>query len=256
MEDDPFYSPKLLLDRARKNIERLNESGKSFAESTPYAVSCDFDPNLGKYVYKIGINKPTPPEFSMDTAEILSGLKSALDHSLCASVSVLSPAKQLSGISFPFADIEGHFDGAVRKGCGKLAPEITAFVRTLKPYKGGDDALWLMNRLSGINRHRIIQPVALSGENAFAINYLHIPTGGVDIPCPEWDATKNQLIFAYACRRDLQYDLNFAFHISFGKVDMVAGQPVVPVLRYFLGEVERIVMGIEAETNRLLASRS
>jgi hypothetical protein len=254
MEQDYFRSARLLVGRAKEHIEGLNESGKAFADSQPYAVSCDFDSEAGEYVYTVRIVQAMPDSFALDTADALNNMKSALDQAVCASVSAIFPARTLDGVCFPFADIQVHFDGAVRRGCKKVASDIVTLLRGFQPYKGGNDLLWLMNQLSKMNRHRVLQPVELSGKHSFSINRMII-NGATKVMAPLWDHARKELIFARAAQPNLEYDLNFIFHISFGDVEIVRAQPAVPILRRFADEVDRIVLAIEAETQRVVESR-
>ena len=46
-----------------------------------------------------------------------------------------------------------------------------------------------------------------------------------------------------------------AFDVTFGDVEIVGGQPIVGVLRKMAAEVDRVVLGIEAETARLKTAK-
>ncbi len=255
MNNDPFDSPKLLLNHAREHIENLNARGQAFVESKPYAEVCELDGDTEEYVYSIRLTTPAPAAFALVAADALNNLKSVLDQTVCGSVILLDPKRSLGGVCFPFGNSADHFKAAQREGCKKVAPEIVTVISGFHPYKGGNDPLWLMNSLSKMNRHRILQPVIFAGENRIAVNTMVI-TGPAKIMAPVWDRSKNELIFARTGQPNLKYDLQFSLHIAFGDVDIVAGQPAIPILRGFADIVERIVAAIEGETRRVLAARS
>ena len=75
-------------------------------------------------------------------------------------------------------------------------------------------------------------------------------TGGLVIA--KWDTEKNEIVIARKTPdTKLEYNAQIAFHVSFGKVEAVAGKPVIGFLNAAAGEVERIVMALEAESRRI-----
>jgi hypothetical protein len=193
-------------------------------------------------------------DLALIAADVLSNFKSALDHALCASVATLDPSAALNGISFPFGASLTHYENARRVGCQKVAPEILPIIDMAQPYKGGNDLLWAMNALTGINRHRMLQAVALVAENGFHIRQMISPAKGFSIMVPHWDRVKNELIFFRTADPDLAYDLDVEFFIAFGDVEIVGGKPAIPVLNGFSYMVEEIIGAIEAQTT-IIASR-
>jgi hypothetical protein len=252
MTPDPFENLRLLLARAREHIDDLNAKGSAFAETKPYAIVTELESETGEYVYKVRCTAAAPPSFVMVAADALNNLKSTLDQTVCASALMLRPGGSLGGICFPFGDTEDHFHAAERIGCKKIAPEIKSIIRGFKPYKGGNDPLWVMNSLSKANRHRMLQLVVLAAANAIGVNYM-VLKGPAKIMSPIWDTSKHEMIFARTSEPNLQYDLQFVFHIVFGDVDVVRNQPAVPILRDFAQIVEGVLVAIEAETRRILA---
>ena len=190
MAQDPFGSPKLLLSNARKHIDNLNAAGNAFAETKPYASVCELDAETGEYVYKIRVTAPMPGNFALLAADALSNLKSVLDQALCASVAILRPSASLDGISFPFGRSKPQFDAAEKVGCKKVASEIVTLIRSFQPYETGNAPLWLMNFLTKTNRHRMLQPVLLMGENMIRAR-LFSESGQLTFMAPDWDRSKH-----------------------------------------------------------------
>ena len=248
-----FDGPRLLIERAREHLGDLKRRGQAFADSKPYARFCDFDSEAGEYVHGVRVTAETPMDFTLVVADVLNNLKSALDQAVCASVSVLTPDKSLDGVCFPFGNSVAHYESARKLGRQKVSPEVVTVIDMTQPYKGGNNLLWGMNAISKMNRHRMVQPVLFAAESGFGIRTAIFPPG-TSIMVPVWDSSKNELIFFRTKSASLQYDLDVAFYIAFGDVEIMGGKPAIPALHGFSHMVEDIVGSIEAQTT-IVASR-
>ena len=257
MPADPFDSPKALLNRARELIGELNARSKAFVDMKPYSIVREFDINAREYVHKIVLREALPGGLATVAADALNNLKSTLDQSVCASLLRIKPDASLSGACFPFGDTEAHFRASAKDTFRKfnnIAPEIVSFITDIKPYKRGNDLLYLMNIISKANRHRILQPVIIQGNDNVAVMGIYV-NPGTWFPATGWDSDKQELVIVRTTNPDLKYDLHFAFEVAFGDVEVVGGKPAVPLLSAFLREVERILAGIEGRTGSILLNR-
>ena len=48
-----------------------------------------------------------------------------------------------------------------------------------------------------------------------------------------------------------QYDFDISFFVAFGEIDAIGGQPAICLLAAIAGEVNRIVLAVEAEAKRI-----
>ena len=58
-------------------------------------------------------------------------------------------------------------------------------------------------------------------------------------------------MFVVGPRGKLDYNFQLAFHIAFGNIDPLTGAEVTSTLKAIYAEVERILLGTEAEARRL-----
>lgn len=254
MPDNPFDGPRSVLSRAEEHIDDLNTRGKAFAEKKPYTTFCELDIPTAQYFYGFRLTESPPDVWSTIAKDALTNLRDALDLAVCATIRVLDPlitADGLEGVCFPFASKEDHFAGALKRGCEKVDPNIRSLISSFKPYPGGNDPLYLLKTLAQTNRHRIVQPVLFAAENSVGVHFL----GGTDFSVGPfgWDRAKNKFIIIKAGNPNVKYDFTIALHIAFGNVEIVGGQPAVPILYDFCREVARIIMTLEAESYRLKA---
>lgn len=255
-EDDPFESPKILLERAEENVRELQTRAKAFFDGKPYTDVVELDPETGEDIYKLRFTAKIPKGLNAVAADALNNLRATLDQAICTSASLLVPGVNLNGMGFPFAATEAAMEDAIRSKCKNVPPEIVALVRSLKPYKGGNDLLWALSKLSATNRHRtLITDVGASTDSM----YVHQMTfsGPGSIPAPIWDRANHELAVARITHgAKLQYDVEFSFFVAFGDVEVVGGQPTLPILGQMGTHVVKALNAIRFETLSLLKAKT
>ena len=119
-----------------------------------------------------------------------------------------------------------------------------------QPYKGGDDLLWALTRLTGVNKHQMLTAMP-AGVDSIALHAMLLFGKGQGAFRPSWDSRNNILTYAKTpIGTDLKYDLEISFHIAFGEVEIVGGSPAIPVLREIAAKVAAITHMIELECRR------
>jgi hypothetical protein len=252
---EPFRSPRPLINRAREHRAEFNTRGKAFIDGKPYAQFVEPEPDTDFSLVKVRLTEDFPDAIVAVAADAFNNLRSALDQTVCAAISVLCLGTSLSNAYFPFGKTAVDLEHSINKGCAKLPPEIVAIVRSFNPHEGGDAVFWALNALSKA-KHRAL--FALGPDvDAVEINLLEVLSDDGSLAFrPFWDATKNELVISRAHNgRVPGYDLYTSFFIAFGEVEKVQGFPVVPVLDYLTHVVERVLVAIEEETARLYFAR-
>jgi hypothetical protein len=253
---DPFRSPKALVNQAREHRAEFNTRCKAFIDKKPYTQFVEPEPDSDFCLIKVRLTEDFPDAIVAVAADAFNNLRSALDQTVCAALNVLRPNISLANVYFPFGKSAVDLEHAIAKGCAKLPPEIAAVIRSFNPHEGGDAVFWSLNALSKA-KHRTL--FALGPDiDAVEINLLEVfLDDGAEPFHPYWDTTKNELVISRARKgRVPGYDLYTSFFVAFGEVEKVKEFPVLPVLDYLTHVVERVIVGIEAETARLyLAGR-
>jgi hypothetical protein len=186
--DDRLRLIGVKIERANKHFDELEAAAQSLGEATFKLISLDHKPETGKPFLNIRPLNIYPPEIPAIAGDIAHNLRSALDHLAFHLVHVgvgfgETPPKTWADIQFPiFNSLNSYEAGKGRRIQGARREAIEAIDR-LKPYKGGNHALWLLRNLDNTDKHSFILPI---GENVIV--------GGVslkaDEPCSPVSASR------------------------------------------------------------------
>ena len=177
-----------------------------------------------------------------------------------ASLYSLNGAATSDGTGFPIWKSQAKYESGrpgVANGISKAALDI---LYALKPYQGGNDALWHLHRLDIADKHRLLLAVGAVHQNVilpspamgeFLAGALSITLGVADRQFPLKDRTEIFRV-AKAAREegDQDYDdLKFTFEIALNEPGVIEGEPVLPALH----ELADLVKGIVAAFDPLLS---
>lgn len=246
---DPFETSKFSIAWAKDHIAELDREIDAFFGNDDSCASVVEPSPKGTYkLLKVKFRKPMPRPLRGHASDAAINLRNALDQAIC-SVCALVP---ITGFNtyFPIARDLVELERTLTKGwCKDLPQEISDIVRRSKPYKGGNDVLWALNRLSNTNKHGILRPVLPTNDLISVEGY------GLGIYIwnpPRWDGDNDELILArMPAGRNFDINLQLAFFVAFNEIEFIDGEEVIAVLNKFVEIVEGIVMAIEAEARRL-----
>ena len=245
---NPFASPRSRWKRGKEHAAKLKKRSDSFFKTVPRDTVREKEPN-GFELLKFKIEKPLPEVCTHYAAEALEALRSALDQTGYAAAVVSGVAKPKNA-KFPFGDTAPDVDNDIRRGCRDLPPDIQALFRSFKPYKGGNDILWALNKLRNAT-HTTLIPV---GTTVGGIHIHNMAIAGpIQIPAPKWDSEKNEMIFARGMLpgTKLEYDLDFRLFVAFEDVQPVGQMPAINGLMSMVAEVKRVMDASEAGCRKL-----
>jgi len=125
----------------------------------------------------VRIREQIPQYFAPIIGDVIHNLRSTLDHLVAA---LIPNGGADPKVQFPFTECASTLDQTIRKGHVDLAdPRAIALIRQMKPYKGGNDALYGLQVLDNADKHRLLIPVLShtgiksfslkSGDVAFAL---------------------------------------------------------------------------------------
>ncbi len=150
---------------------------------------------------------------------------------------------------FPFADDPAQLEITIKGRCKNLPPEIVAVFRSFKPYKGGNDALWALNKLrQGIHTTLVPFGIAMGGMH---IAHMQI-CGGAQLFAPTWNSATNEITFMRtAIDAKFDYKIRVSLNVALGDIDILKNVPAIDALRGMFGEVKKVVAATETECKRL-----
>lgn len=239
-------SARLKVKRAKKHIADLDAANRAFYESRPYEPGAKKHPQfpqvLQLYVAKA---KPIPPEISLICGDALNCLNAALDH-LAWQLVIAAGGKLHRGIKFPFAEsIEKYKIESPGKVKG-MSQEAIRCIDALKPYKGGNDALWQLHKLNNADKHRLLITVG-SAVVAVGILARRMPAlqplvdhGYELIPDSVIPLKEGEVVWEIlGPQPDDNFELSYA--IAFGEPEIIEGKPVFETLVQFSNLVESVI---------------
>jgi hypothetical protein len=248
---DPFSSSKYSIEHAKGHIFAFDQAHSLFINSRPYTLVVEQNADGTEDFHKIKMTKPMPPQLAGIAFDAINNMRNALDQA-CFAVGTAAGGRGRQS-HFPFGNDASTVKGK-GKGKGKsadLPEEVFDLIVSYQPYSGGNDLLWALNKLCNSQKHEVIIPIGLF-NTAIHIDRLEMTNViSMQLP-PKWDRSKNEMIVAHL-KHGSKFNGNFQVNIfiAFAKIDVVDGQPVLPILHELIGMVESIVMAIEAEARRI-----
>ena len=250
----------LKIQWAYQHIERLHKVLDSFIESNPYGISIERDANTRQPLYRITKVTAIPDSVPLIAGDILHNLRSALDYLACELV-VANGNKPTSQTGFPILenapstpDEEKTFARKV-KGMGQGAINL---IRSIKPYKGGDDTLWRLHRLNIIDKHKLLFTVGAFVSNWSITQHIDATDPPLEVlermgrayASDEHWAEVRRLTFPLKAGDILLADfpdakfnkqIRFAIQIAINEPGVCEGEPLVLILRATLTRIRRVV---------------
>lgn len=248
MGDDPLDSPRYLLARARELAAEFRVEKWRFFDSNPFSAFTETDSRTDEEVVKCRLDRRLPFRVNGVVFDAVVNLRNALDH--CGFAFAKVPSGRAPRTAFPFCDNPNELPGRNINGRSKDIPkEIFSAMVAFKPYKGGDDLLWCLNKIANGHKHHLVRPVAMM---AGGVQYIIRPeqvAGQITFKFPTWDSRKNE-IELYRSGPGSSHknaDVTIAHDIVFGKVPVVEGKNVSAVLDAFISKVESVIGAVAAE---------
>jgi hypothetical protein len=151
-------------ERAKKHLADLAIACTAFFDSSPYQVHTEVDPQTRQHSYSLAYVEGVPDEIPSIAGDVLQNLRSALDH--LAYRLFMAGTQGTAGdgkhVSFPIFDDASKFKKGVMHNVKGMRREAIDAIEALKPYSGGNEVLWRLNRLNNIDKHRLLVAVGQS----------------------------------------------------------------------------------------------
>lgn len=160
---DRLILSKVKVERAKQNLKEFDRIAESFRDRN-YAIAVGH----GQSEFSVFAGLPdirTYPVRSFElfavAGDIVNNLRSALDH-LAWQLVEANGSTPTKHTAFPIAiDAETYEEAKARKVQG-MSAEAVPLIDALKPYQGGNDALWRLHEICNIDKHQTIVSV---GQN-------------------------------------------------------------------------------------------
>jgi hypothetical protein len=263
VELDRLHGPRLKVKRANEHIRDLEGLILDFLthDPKPYSISIHDEAESGDQVYVVHVAATPPEEWGLIIGDCVHNLRSALDH-LAWQLVESNRQTPSENTTFPISATKAKFESPGTQGkMHTFSRDARAAVTALKPYQGGNEALWRIHRLNIIDKHHLLIPVGAAYRNFIVTMRIpKHPDWPAEPGAPEFfppialqpkdrmyplvaDAPIFRIMAAARSSPEVDNNYQFTFEIAFGKGDPVEGEPVIPTLRQLADEVERLIEG-------------
>ena len=247
MPDDLFESPKTMLRWGKKRIGDLNTEIQAFAKDQPWSYIVEPDIQAQQYLHKIVFTARLTDDLPNILFDATNNLRSTLDQIAFAIAVKHTGNSSPTSAKFPFGPTEVDLGNNAKGGCKDLPPEIRDFFVGFKPYEGGNDSLWTLNKLANTPKHMTLVPLFIGG--GIIIGDRSNPP--YQVIQKKWHRDRNEIVFCTTSENvRLQAECRVA--VAFDDIDQtIRGKHPVGVLNAMAGEVEHVLVCAEAECRRI-----
>ena len=257
------------VERAKKHISDVNVEILSFLKTDPYKVSTKRDPHTRKLIYYVSNIQPVPNPIALMAGDAIQNMMSALDHLayqlVCASTNDDPPNP--NWIYFPIQDDATKYEA---KKLGKIqGARQTAIdaIDAIKPYKGGNDLLWMLYRLNNVEKHRLLFTVGSMFQSVNIGAHMQAlmqkvwdqpdsPFKGKTVPILDLFLKPADVLFPLKIGDELFIDapdaevnekMQFRFGVALSEPQIVQAQSLMELLIQLTGLVEGTISTLKSE---------
>ena len=241
------------IKRAKKHLRDLKAGLDDFVARDPYGVVTKVDEEARIAHYYARVSEQPDPDLGAIIGDALHNLRSALDIMWRQ---VWHPEARASTHTEEFRIFDSSDDFKARYSLAKLPKQArkksaVLLLHEIKPYKGGNDLLWMLNEANAVDKHRLLIPaigflayivaetIGLESASGLTFPPLRTEFRSVGILSPITDG-------AYLTSHTLDHppgvdvEVKPVLEITFGECEALKGKALTNTLRQFVGVVEGI----------------
>ncbi len=253
--------PLVKVARAKMHIDALEAELQSFFATKPYVIGTKRDPDTRQLIYYMVNVGETSDSVAAIAGDALQCLRSALDH--LAYQLVLAGTGQAGPFFHVYFPIANSFAKYEAKKSGRLkgaSDAAIAAIDAVKPYKGGNDSLWLLHTLNNIDKHRLLITVGSAARSVDLGAYMHRMMQTTAASSPLWEGKNFPVLHAFFRPADRMcslkpgdelfidgpdaqpnVEMQFRFDVAFSEPG-IPDDPVVETLQKMAVEVENLLL--------------
>jgi hypothetical protein len=226
-------------DWAYKKVFEFHQSVNAWAATQPYAYVVDDNIDTGFKEHKFRLVNPAPQEIVMRAGDAVHQLRSSLDLMLTGIAA--AEDKGVAGIGFPFGNDLDDFEAEMekRKIRRKLGPLAVDLLRSFKPYHGGDELLYTLNKLDNTHKHRTLVRAAGTLIRG-GIDFKSNGTGYWEMPNEGWK--NDEIVFLRVTGdENIEMKMQLIPQVFFEGIDSSKDEPAFVVMLQILERVKEII---------------
>lgn len=252
----------LKVGRAKEHLAELRKDVAAYLAGAPYKVGAKRDTITRSLVYFVESAAPIPDRIPLLAGDGIQNLMSALDHlayQLVGSDTEDRPPSP-NRIYFPIADDATAYESKKRDKMAGATAETLSAIDALRPYKGGNDALWRLYRLNNIEKHRLLLTV---GSQAAGIHLGQMVAPHLRQTFPPEAVAQIEAMNVFIHDADSGFPLRpgfelyitapdeepnpklqFRFTVALAEADVVEGVPLIETIEELVASVDGVVAAL------------
>ena len=244
--DDPLAEALQKIKWADKRIKKVGVLAHNYLREGAFEIIIQCDTEAGKKHAQLRFLADIPDDLIDETHAALGNYRGSLDSVAWAVANRLGPPKVPTNVSFPVGESQEAFESTGTQGkIEQVGADWATFVKTLKPYRGGNDLLYDLHAFNNADKHRVLMRIGLQSNLA---SFSASATLGKQI-------SFNMSMFGFALEdganlvtvSELDPDPNIQLAVGIGFCetgpDKPRGKPLIPMLHQFSHLCKNIVEG-------------
>jgi len=250
-----FVGSKLKIERAKHHIGDLEAALNAFFDRQPYELIHEVDPNTSENVYRVLTKEDIPVVFSGFLGDAIHNIRCVFDYLVCDLIRA-NGKEPNGGSNLPIDKRpKRNKPGSIGKING-VSRKAEALILALKASKRRNSILYAIHMLDVFDKHNRITPVAaatLQISARIGVPGIFLgPVGGAAGTGPGPGGSTPWMIDAgtpaqfrrvpltqadteiYRSPSGFNEEVQAAVTITFGKGEVVEGEPIVETLRQFV----------------------
>jgi hypothetical protein len=244
---DYFADPRYTIDHARGHVVEASNLAKAFFDTKPYKVVTRADPqNPGYRLQFLRFSEPLPLRISALASDAVKNFRSVLDH--IGHLVAKASGNGGEAAYFPFGDNVTEANSRRNSSAKDIPKEVFDVMMAFKPYKGGNDPLWRLNKLANTNKHESLVRAVLLAET------IEFEGGGVWLATGPRSGSDRLIPIAWIAPGDPDptHSLKISAAIRFKEYKGISvEESAIGYLHHIGGVVQQILADVEAESKRL-----
>jgi hypothetical protein len=247
---DRLKGIRLKIKRAKHHISDCEVLARAPNKSGFYGLKPEQDPKTGDIFYRIWFPRDPPDEFALVAGEAIHQLRSSLDH-LAWQLVEANGGLPDDKTGFPICKTPPKKKAGFERKVMGICPGAISVINALQPYQSGDDALWKLQELNNIDKHRFLyvaihaladatvhrsKPAVPGAETTVTASFsgsqrVMLQNGAIVIGITKHTKDTSQV----------NENFNVTFDIAFRDPQIVQGESVLPLLHQFVGFIDGVV---------------
>lgn len=248
------------ITRAKRHIENLDVEIRGFYTDETYRFFYEDEAETRDRLLRVNVRERLPLRWSAIIGDTIHNLRSALDI-LWRLVYPATVKSENRKDNFPIFDSPADYTTRFRRVVRSVDQRgaVIAILDELQPYRGGNDALWLLGELNNIDKHDTIIPAAalISRIRVDRLNFVVEIAPGMLTGLPDFlfsgeEGIAESRVFPMedgaivfrvpAAVADMNIRMRFElpFEIAFEEPAFAKGKPIPATLREFARTVEGV----------------